>query len=112
MYDIVMQPAQVPFGALLLVIILLAAAVYWWALKAAKHPDYAARKESSVDAVLQRLIDMKATPEVVDTALAKLRDVNVAAAGKAAYVDAKTAAALLEAHAKVLADQARKLRGE
>lgn len=112
MYELVFQPLDFPFGALLIVILLAGVATYWWARKSAKHPEYAAAKEASVDAVLQRLIDMKATPDVVDTALAKLRDVELAKVGAAAYADGQDVAGILETHAKVLLDQAKKLRGQ
>lgn len=112
MYELVFQPLDVPFGALFLVILVAGVATYWWARKAAKHPEYAAAKEASVDAVLQRLIDMKATPDVVDTALAKLRDVELATLGASVYAEGKDVAGILEAHAKVLLDQAKKLRGQ
>jgi hypothetical protein len=112
MFDVLVQPAPLPVGVLIIVLVLVGGAAYWWARKSAKHPEYAARKEATVDHVLQRLIDLRATPDVVDAALAKLRDVDLARAGAAAYTGGQDVATILETHAKVLIDQARKLRGQ
>lgn len=81
---------------LLFVIAVLAALAgwYWWSRKATKHPEYAARRESELDATLAKTMHRLGFS---DEQIARAVGVDLVAAGQDTYAQLKNAQASFQA---------------
>lgn len=87
--------------------VIIAAGVYWWARKAAKHPEYATRKEQALD---ERIAAALRAAGVNEETIAKVVGVDLVAKGQQLYAETDALAEQLEIKARQLLAHAKVLR--
>lgn len=82
------MPEQIPtLYVILIVALIVLVGVYLWARKSVKHPEYAARLEAKADAATEDVAKRLEAWGLADAAaqVRKLKEVDLVAAGQAAY---------------------------